>query len=321
MSLSSGSFPELSELQPLSTLVDWIRFTATAMEQHGCFYGHGCADPLSEARFLVLRGLQLDWDLPDSYLTAQLLAAEKQQLYSLIEQRCLVKVPVAYLLEEAWYFNEPFHVTPAVLVPRSPIGELIERHFEPWLEHEPTRLLDLCTGSGCIGIAMARAFPEAQVHLTDLSEAAIDIAVENVSAKDLGYQVEVYQGDLFEGLPGECYDLIVSNPPYVDAEDIADMPEEFHHEPRLGLAAGDDGLDLVHSILLQAPDYLTDDGWLICEVGNSAVALMETYPEIPFEWPEFAQGGHGVFVISAQTLKQHQDSIKNRLYSQNKGSD
>ncbi len=317
MSVSAGSFPEFSELQPLNTVVDWVRFAASAMERFGCFYGHGFGDPISEARFLVLRGLQLDWDLSDTYLNAQLLSEEKQTLHSLIEQRCLAKIPTAYLMSEAWFCNEPFYVTTDVLIPRSPIAELIEQRFAPWLENEPARLLDMCTGSGCIGIAMARQFPGAQVDVSDISAAAVEIAVENVFMKDLGYQVSVYQGDLFLGMANDTYDLIVSNPPYVDAEDIFDMPEEFQHEPRLGLAAGEDGLDLVHTILLEAPDHLTDDGWLVCEVGNSAAALIETYPEIPFQWPEFAQGGHGVFVVSAQALKQHQESIKKHITESN----
>jgi ribosomal protein L3 glutamine methyltransferase len=152
---------------------------------------------------------------------------------------------------------------------------------------------------------MARAFPEAEVDLSDLSEAAVEIAIDNVTGKDMGYQVQVYQGDLSDGLPEKKYDLIVSNPPYVDAEDLDDRPVEFSHEPRLGLAAGDDGLDIVHRILREASTYLTEQGWLVCEVGNSAVALMERYPNVPFQWPEFAQGGHGVFVISAAELIAH----------------
>lgn len=306
---SLQAFPEFSDLTPLQTLADWIRFCASQMERSECFYGHGFADPISEASFLVLRALSLDWDISDVYLQANVLPSEAEHLYQLIQQRCVAKIPSAYLLEEAWFFNEPFRVTPHVLIPRSPIAELIEAEFAPWLMTEPAHLLDLCTGSGCIGIAMARAFPSAHVDVSDLSEDAVNIAIDNVSSKDLGYQVSVYQGDLFESLPGTRYDLIVSNPPYVDAEDLDDMPQEFAHEPRLGLEAGDDGLDIVCRILKQAPDYLTEDGWLICEVGNSAVALMERFPQVPFQWPEFAQGGHGVFVISAHELKTHHTSF------------
>ena len=317
MTASTSAFPALADLQQLDTLVDWIRFAASALERQGCFYGHGFAEPLSEARFLVLRALQLDWDLPDNYLSGRLLADEKQQLYGVLEQRCLAKVPTAYLVQEAWFCNEPFWVTPDVLIPRSPIAELIEQRFAPWLQEPPSRVLDLCTGSGCIGIAIARAFPQAMVDLTDLSPAAVAMAIENVSAKDLGYQVQVYQGDLFTGLPAQRYELIVANPPYVDAEDLSDMPTEFHHEPRLGLAAGEDGLNLVHTILAQASDYLSPEGWLVCEVGNSALALQQAYPELEFQWPEFAQGGHGVFVVSAQQLLQHRDSTHQPITESN----
>jgi ribosomal protein L3 glutamine methyltransferase len=298
-------FPELNTLKSFTTIADWIRLCASEMERSGCFYGHGFADPLSEAQFLVLRSISLDWDTPISYFSAQLMENEQEKLFKAIQQRCVAKMPSAYLLEEAWFFNEPFRVTPDVLIPRSPIAELIEAGFEPWVEDTPQHMLDLCTGSGCIGIAMARRFPETKIDVSDLSDAAVGVAIENVSAKDLGFQVDVFQGDLFESLTGAQYDVIVSNPPYVDLEDIDDMPAEFQHEPRMGLTAGDDGLDIVRKILAQAPNYLTERGWLFCEVGNSAVTLMDTFPEVPFQWPEFEQGGHGVFVISAEELKKH----------------
>lgn len=301
----SNHFPKLSQLSALRSITDWIRFAASTMEQYQCFYGHGFAEPFSEARFLVLRSLLLDWDVPEICYSATLLDGERERLHEQIQKRCVNRIPTAYLLQEAWFCNEPFTVTPDVLIPRSPIAELIDARFEPWLTRPPERLLDLCTGSGCIGIAMARVFPDAFVDLSDLSEQAVLMAADNISQKDLGYQVSVYQGDLFDGLPGERYDLIVTNPPYVDAEDIDDMPAEFSHEPRMGLAAGQDGLDIVRRLLLQAPDYLTDDGWLICEVGNSAMALMDAFPEVPFTWPEFSHGGHGVFIIGHQDLIQY----------------
>jgi len=308
-SKSSQNFPKYSELANLISVGDWVRFCASQMERSGCFYGHGFDYPWSEAQFLVLRALQLDWDVSERALDGALIESERSHLYSLIEQRCVAKIPSAYLLEEAWFFNEPFRVNANVLVPRSPIAELIETEFAPWVVEAPQNLLDLCTGSGCIGIAMARMFPQAHVDVSDLSNEAITIAIENISAKELGYQVDAFQGDLFDGLPETQYDVIVSNPPYVDAEDIDDMPEEFSHEPKMGLAAGDDGLSIVRKILQQASDYLTDNGWLICEVGNSAVTLMNTFPSVPFQWPEFAQGGHGVFVISCADLKNHQKAF------------
>jgi len=307
------TFPTFEELSTLNSILDWQRFGASQMERSECFYGHGFGTPWEESRFLVLRALSLDWDVPDMILQSQVTPKEAELLYDYLQKRCVAKIPSAYLLEEAWFFNEPFRVTNSVLIPRSPIGELIDMEFAPWLSESPQRVLDLCTGSGCIGIAMARIFPEALVDISDLSQEALDIAIENISQKDLGYQVAAYQGDLYESLPGEQYDLIVSNPPYVDIEDIGDMPEEFSHEPRMGLVAGDDGLDLVRKILAQAPRFLTANGCLVCEVGNSAKALVEAFPEVEFEWPEFNHGGHGVFIISAAELNKHQKAFENSI--------
>lgn len=290
-------------LQELTQLGDWVRFGASQMGRYEVFHGQGFESAWDEALFLCLRGLQLDWDLPAAALNTRLLNNERAHLWSLLQQRCAQRLPTAYLLQEAWFCGEPFKVTADVLIPRSPIAELIETGFEPWLTQAPQRILDLCTGSGCIGIATARMFPQAQVDLSDLSAAAVAIAVENVDVKDLGWQIDVYQGDLFDSLGDAQYDLIVSNPPYVDADDIDTMPAEFHHEPRLGLAAGEDGLDIVHRILKESVDHLTDEGILVCEVGNSAGALIDAYPDLPFDWPEFSQGGLGVFVLRASDLR------------------
>lgn len=300
------SFPAQNELAGFNTLLDWVRFAASQMEKHECFYGHGFETAWMEASFLVLRSLSVEWDVPESCYLAKITESERTHLYRQIEQRCVDKIPTTYLIGEAWFCHEAFWVTPDVLIPRSPIAELIGQGFEPWLTFSPERVLDLCCGSGCIGIAMARLFPDAHVDLSELSEAAAAVAVENVSRKDLGYQVDIYIGDLFASLVGNRYDLIVSNPPYVDVDDIDSMPAEFRHEPMLGLAAGEDGLEIVHRILAEASNYLTDDGWLICEVGNSAGALIEAYPEMNFDWPEFSQGGHGVFVVSAKELVKQQ---------------
>lgn len=289
-------------LTELTTLGDWVRLGATAMGAHQVFFGHGFESAWDEAVFLCLRALSLEWDAPAVVFSSRLRITERQSLWSLLQKRCVDRIPAAYLLEESWFLGEPYRVTPDVLIPRSPIAELIENGFEPWITKPPERVLDLCTGSGCIGIATAMAFPDAEVHLSDLSEAAVRIAVDNVDAKDLGYQVSVYQGDLFDGLPDELYDLIICNPPYVDADDIATMPAEFQHEPRMALAAGEDGLDIVRRLLNEAPGHLKADGWLVCEVGNSAAALMAAYPDLPFEWPEFSAGGHGVFILPAQAL-------------------
>lgn len=191
-------------------------------------------------------------------------------------------------------------------MPRSPIAELIEDRFLPWLKDEPLRILDLCTGSGCIAIACAKEFPDAFVDATDISLDALSVAAVNVEHHELQHRVSLLESDVFSKLPGQRYDLIVSNPPYVDAEDMADLPEEFLREPELGLASGPDGLDVTKRILAEAADYLTDDGVLVIEVGNSQWALQQTFPDVPFIWVEFERGGSGVFVLTADLCREHQ---------------
>jgi ribosomal protein L3 glutamine methyltransferase len=206
-----------------------------------------------------------------------------------------------------------FIVDERVLIPRSPIGELIEKHFEPWLGAEPARILDLCTGSGCIGIACAYEFQNAEVVLADLSFEALEVANQNIERHAVDERVYTVQGDGFEGLPGQRFDLIVSNPPYVDAEDFADMPDEYQHEPELGLACGEDGLNLVRRMLSEAADHLTEKGLLIVEVGNSQVHVEALYPEVDFAWLDFERGGHGVFMLSAEQCREHQALFASRV--------
>lgn len=196
-----------------------------------------------------------------------------------------------------------------VLVPRSPIGELIENRFEPFLKQEPTRIMDLCTGSGCIGIACAHMFPEAEVDIVDISTDALAVAEQNIQDHGLEQQVTPLRSDLLRDVPKDLYDLIVTNPPYVDQEDMDNLPDEFRHEPELGLAAGSDGLKLVRRILSNAPNYLKEDGVLICEVGNSMVHMEEQYPHIPFTWIEFENGGHGVFMLTRDQLVEFADDF------------
>lgn len=222
-------------------------------------------------------------------------------------------MPTAYLLGEAWFCGLPFVVDERVLVPRSPIAELIDRHFAPWLPSEPARVLDLCTGSGCIGIACAYEFPEAEVVLADLSFDALEVANQNIERHGLEERVYCVQGDGFAGLPGQRFDLIVSNPPYVDAEDFADMPAEYQHEPAMGLACGDDGLDLVRRMLAEAADHLSERGLLIVEVGNSQVHVEALYPEVDFTWLDFQNGGHGVFLLAAKQCRDHQALFRSRI--------
>ncbi|EEX36679.1 hypothetical adenine-specific methylase yfcB [Vibrio metschnikovii CIP 69.14] len=212
------------------------------------------------------------------------------------------RTPIAYLTNKAWFCGLEFFVDERVLVPRSPIGELIQAQFSPWLLDEPTRIMDLCTGSGCIAIACAYAFPEAEVDAIDISADALQVAEQNIQDHGLEQQVFPIRSDLFRDLPKEQYDIIVTNPPYVDQEDMNSLPDEFKHEPELGLAAGTDGLKLARRILANAPHYLTDNGILVCEVGNSMIHLVDQYPNIPFTWLEFENGGHGVFLLTKQQL-------------------
>ena len=219
------------------------------------------------------------------------------------------RIPVAYLIHRAWFCGLEFYVDERVIVPRSPISALIEQGFAGLLTREPQRILDMCTGSGCIAIACAERFPEADVDAVDLSFDALNVAEINIERHNLTHRVFPIQSDLFSHLLEEQYDLIVTNPPYVDLEDLSDMPEEFHCEPEMALGSGNDGLTITKEILRLAPNYLADDGVLVCEVGNSMVSLIEQYPDVPFEWVELKNGGLGVFAISREDLVKYHDSF------------
>ncbi|TBU99849.1 50S ribosomal protein L3 N(5)-glutamine methyltransferase [Stutzerimonas kirkiae] len=297
----------------LRTLRDYIRWAVSRFHAEQLFFGHGTDNAWDEARQLVLGALHLPWQMADHYLDCRLEDDECEALHELLRRRIEERVPTAYLLGQAWFCGLPFVVDERVLIPRSPIAELIEQRFEPWLAQEPARILDLCTGSGCIGIACAYEFGAAEVVLADLSYEALEVANRNIEQHELEERVYTVQGDGFEGLPGQRFDLIVSNPPYVDAEDFADMPAEYRHEPALGLACGADGLDLVRRMLAEAADHLTDNGVLIVEVGNSQVHVQALYPEVDFTWLEFQRGGHGVFLLAASQCRAHQALFRQRL--------
>ncbi len=299
----------------LRTLRDHIRWAVSRFHAEQLFFGHGTDNAWDEARQLVLGALHLPWEMADSYLDCRLEDDEREHLQTLLQQRIEQRIPTAYLLGQAWFCGLPFIVNDHVLIPRSPIGQLIERRFEPWLAQAPARILDLCTGSGCIGIACAYEFLDAEVLLADLSFEALEVANRNIEQHGLEDRVYTVQSDGFDGLPKQRFDLIVSNPPYVDAEDFADMPAEFQHEPALGLACGDDGLDLVRRILAEAADHLTEKGSLIVEVGNSQVHVEALYPEVDFTWLEFTEGGHGVFLLAASQCRDHQALFQERLVS------
>lgn len=300
----------------LRTLRDYIRWAVSRFHAEQLFFGHGTDNAWDDARQLVLGALHLPWEIGDAYLDCRLEDDEHEHLRTLLHRRIEERVPTAYLIGRAWFCRLPFIVDERVLIPRSPIGEAITQRFEPWLAETPARILDLCTGSGCIGIACAYEFKNAEVVLGDLSFEALEVANLNIEQHGLEDRVYTVQGDGFDGLPGQRFDLIVCNPPYVDAEDFADMPSEFHHEPALGLACGDDGLDLVRRLLAEAADHLTDNGTLIVEVGNSQVHVVALYPEVDFTWLEFTRGGHGVFLLAASQCRKHQALFRERQHTQ-----
>lgn len=293
-------------MQNLITIRDWLRYAVSQFEQASLYYGHGTDNALDEARLLVFGALKLSWQQPELWLDARLTNDEQQRLTQLIHQRITQRKPVAYLLGEAWYYDVPFYIDESTLVPRSPIAELIDGQFLPWLTQPPERVLDLCSGSGCLGILTAMAFAEAAVDLAELNPAAVSLSQRNIDRHHLADRVTAYQSDLFAGLPKHSqYDLIIANPPYVDAQDMQDLPGEYQHEPEAALASGEDGLTLTYQILKQAPSYLAEGGVLICEVGNSAAALADANPDVPFIWLEFERGGFGVFLLDVDSIRLH----------------
>ena len=295
----------------LISIRDYIRWGASQFNAAGLFFGHGTDNAWDEAVQLVLHALHLSLPLNPEVLDARLALAERKDVIALLRRRMDERIPAAYLTGTAWFAGLPFKVDERVLVPRSPIAELIEDQFAPWLLREPEYILDLCTGSGCIGIACAYVFPEAAVDLSDISLDALAVAQRNIDIHEVGHRVRAIESDLFNELTELRYDLIVSKPPYVDAEDLAEMPAEYRAEPALGLASGVDGLDFTRRLLREALDHLTEEGVLIVEVGNSCVALEEAFPELPFTWLEFRRGGHGVFLLTAAQL--HEASVQGLL--------
>jgi len=295
----------------LQTIVDLIRYAASRFNAAGLTFGHSHDNAIDEATHLVLSCLHLPPDLPPAYGSARVTAIEKNRVLSLIDRRIESREPVAYLVGEAWFAGMPFKSDARALVPRSPIAELIEDGFSPWLDgRDVERALDLCTGSGCIGIAMAAHNPHWRVDVADISDDALALARENIALHQLDMHVRAVRSDLFSGLAGERYDLIVSNPPYVTDDEYAALPGEYAHEPKLGLTAGVDGLDIALRILRDAADHLTDDGLLIVEVGESEHALNALLPGVPFVWIEFKVGPMGVFALERHDLDQHVAAIR-----------
>jgi ribosomal protein L3 glutamine methyltransferase len=294
----------------LSTIIDFIRFGASQFGRAGLTFGHSFDNALDESTQLVLHALHLQHDIGPAYGQAKLTAEEKRTVLELFRRRVEERVPACYLTGEAWFAGLSFKSDERALVPRSPIAELIESGFEPWLGGRPVaRALDLCTGSGCIAIAMAHYNPDWQVDGVDISEAALSLAEEN-KARLFAENCSLIHSDMFTGLAGKVYDLIVTNPPYVTNDETDALPQEYSHEPDLGLRAGDDGLDFALKILRDAPAHLSEHGLLVCEVGESERHLLKLLPEVPFAWVEFKVGQMGIFVIDRNDILAHHGKIK-----------
>lgn len=286
-----------------STVGDALNWAAEQFENAKLFYGHGTDNAWDEAVALVLYVLQLPINTGREIMETKLSQQQQEKIHNLVHKRIKERKPVAYLTQQTWFAGLQFYVDERVIIPRSPMAELIQHRFSPWIKSEKVgRILDLCTGSGCIAIACAAEFPAAQVDAVDISDDALAVALINVKQHGLAERVHLIKSDLFAELNGRKYDVIISNPPYVSDAEMAALPLEYQHEPKLALAAGTKGLDLAIRILQTAEKYLTENGILIIEVGNSEKALRRCFPKIPFTWLEFEHGDGGVFLLTRDQL-------------------
>lgn len=297
-----------SLLQELHTFRDWVRWASSEFRRAALFFGHGTDNDWDEALVIALWSVDQPWERCSELWQARLSLSERQKLYAAVNRRVKERVPASYITGEAWFAGERFIVDSHVLVPRSPIAELIVNQFQPWLQHYPAKILDLCTGSGCIGIACAKAFLGANVDLVDISPEALVVAGKNIALHELEPRVQTIQSDGLNALNGQRYHLIVSNPPYVSEAEYASLPDEFIAEPKLGLTSGDDGFDFVRELLTRAASFLEPEGLLVVEVGYGWEAFQEAFPEWPFFWPEFEHGGCGVFLLSREQLVESIDN-------------
>jgi len=296
-------FPRLSE--ELFTIRDWLRFTVSRFEESDIFFGHGTDNSYDEAVWLILSALHLPHDTLHNFLDAVITEQERKHLANLIEQRITKRTPTAYLVREAWLRGFKFYVDERVIVPRSFIAELLEDGLQPWIEYPEMvdSAADICTGSGCLGILLAEAFPNAAIDVVDISPDAIAVANINIANYGLQEQITAIQSDMFTALKGKKYDLIISNPPYVDAPSMAELPAEYRNEPQLALGSGKAGLDHTHTILREAAKHLNDGGILVVEIGHNRDALLEAYPKLPFTWLEVESGNQFVFLLTKEQLK------------------
>lgn len=289
----------------LRTIRDVLRFAITQFNSANLYFGHGSSNAYDEAAYLILKTLHLPLDQLEPFLDARLLDAERQHVLEIIARRVTDRIPAAYLTHEAWLGDYRFYVDERVIIPRSFIAELLQTQLSPWII-DPDRItsaLDLCTGSACLAILMSHCFTNARIDAVDISAQALEVARKNVQDYGLENNINLIQSDLFTAVSGKQYDLIISNPPYVNAESIAQLPQEYRHEPHTALASGADGLDATRQILQQAAQYLTDDGILLVEIGHNRAALEQAFPQLPFTWLETSAGDEFVFLLQKNQLK------------------
>lgn len=301
-------------LTTLTTLRDYMRWASSRFTAEKLSFGQGTTTALDEAVALILYAVNQPYHLSASFFDCVLTLEERKTVFDLIERRINERIPAAYLTKESIFMGLPFYVDERVLIPRSPVAELIEQRFEPWVEEENVQhILDLCTGSACIAIACSYAFPNAMVDAVDLSPDALDVAEINIEKHQLTESVTTYQSDLFNKLPPIKYDVIISNPPYVALQEWQELPPEFHAEPDMAFKGGDSGLDLVLRILVNAKEYLSEQGILIVEVGSSAETLQNLFPNVPFYWLNFERGGDGVFLLTAEQVFEYHGEFAAKL--------
>lgn len=288
----------------LVTVADWVRWGTSEFNRAGLHFGHGSDNAWDEALHLVLHALHLTHDCSPDVYHAKLLPEERERVYAVLQERLVNRIPAAYLTKRARFAGIDFYVDKRVIIPRSPIAELLEHRFAPWWPDEKPaqRILDLCTGSGCLAIAIAYAFPEADIDAVDIDTDALAVARVNVDNCQLEQRLQLIQSDVFDAVANSRYDIIISNPPYVSDEEYQQLPQEYQHEPKHSLLAEEEGLAIVARILTQAKQHLNPGGLLIVEVGNSQQELLQRYPTLPFVWPEFKRGGSGVFILTAEQL-------------------
>lgn len=298
----------LTPNHPFSTPRDLFRYAITRFNTEKLFFGHGSSNALDEAAYLILHTLKLPLETLDPFLDAHLLPEEVAAILAVIERRATDRVPAAYITHEAWLGSYRFYVDERVIVPRSFIAELIPEFFSPWVTdpESVTDILELCTGSGCLPIMLADAFPNAHVDTADISKDALDVAFHNVADYDLEDRITLFESDLYTNVPDKKYDLIVTNPPYVNSGSMGQLPQEYLHEPQIALAGGNDGMDLVRKIVAGAVQHLTENGILIVEIGNEYAFAEAAFPNLELTWVTTSAGDNMVFLITAKQLKQQQ---------------